>query len=131
MHPFVVHHFSASLQQDMQPPISKARFLSRQLHQAYSQPFIAPPGSVAITRYRHRHQKTRPPLAEGILSAHLPDSRLQDCELHPFFRITDWSASLSKLKSATNFFRRPFSSRSCFPSGTSFTSIPPYFAFQP
>lgn len=76
MHPFVVHYLSASLEQDMQPPIPKTRFFSRQLHQAQSQPFVAPPGSVAITRYRHRHQKTCPPLAEGILLANLPHSRL-------------------------------------------------------
>jgi hypothetical protein len=38
--------------------------------------------------------------------------------------------SLSKLKSATSFFGRAFSSRSCFTSCASLTSIPPYFDFQ-
>ena len=32
---------------------------------------------VAIARYRHRHQAARTPLAEGVLPAHLLDSRLQ------------------------------------------------------
>jgi putative transposase len=57
-------------------------------------------------QHRQRHQPARTPLAEGILLAHLSHSRLQDCELHPFFRITDCNASLSKLKSATSFFSR-------------------------
>jgi hypothetical protein len=51
---------------------------------------------IPVTRYRHRHQPTGSPLAERILLLYLPDSRLQDCELHPFFRITDCNASLSK-----------------------------------
>ena len=52
----------------------------------------------------------------GILLLHLPDSCLQGYELHPFFRITDCSASLSRLRSATSFRRRVFSSRNCFAS---------------
>src|SRR5438094_730801 len=85
----------------------------------------------AKTRYRHRHHPTRPPLAEGILLLHLLDSRLQGYELHPFFRITDCSASLSRLRSATSFRSRVFSSRNCFASCAWLTSIPPYFAFHP
>src|SRR5207237_1134626 len=71
-----------------------------------------------------------PPLAEGILLLHLLDSRLQGYELHPFFRITDCSASLSRLRSATSFRSRVFSSRNCFASCAWLTSIPPYFAFH-
>jgi len=58
------------------------------------------------------------------------DSCLHRYELRPFFRITDCSASLSKLKSATSFRSRVFSSRSCLASYASVTSMPPYFAFQ-
>jgi hypothetical protein len=36
---------------------------------------------------------------------------------------------LSKLRSATSFSNRAFSSPNCFTSCTSLTSIPPYFAF--
>src|SRR5207247_9668895 len=39
------------------------------------------PALVAIARYCHRHQTARTPLAEGIISAHLLDSRLQGYEL--------------------------------------------------
>src|SRR3972149_6043130 len=121
MHPFVIHLFAAPSQQYMQAPIAPTRLLARQPHQPRPQPFIATPGPIAVTRYRDRHQPTRPPL---------PDSRLQGCELHPFFRITDCNASLSKLRSATSLFNRAFSSRNCFTSRASLTSIPPYFAFQ-
>src|SRR5207247_5420450 len=92
--------------------------------------YLPSPRLVAITRYRHRHHPTRPPLAEGILLLHLLDSRLQGYELHPFFRITDCSASLSRLRSATSFRSRVFSSRNCFASCAWLTSIPPYFAFH-
>jgi polyhydroxybutyrate depolymerase len=43
---------------------------------------------------------------------------------------TDCSASLSRLRSATSFRSRVFSSRSCLASCASVTSMPPYFAFQ-
>src|SRR5581483_11218863 len=51
-------------------------------------------------------------------------------ELHPFFSITAFSISLSRLKSATSFFNRPFSSSSCRNRCASPTLIPPYFAFH-
>src|SRR5579863_9768107 len=111
-------------------PIAEPRLFPCQLHQPHSQPFIAAPALIPVTRYRHGQQPTGPPLAEGILFAHLPHSRLHDCELHPFFRITDCNASLSKLRSATSFLSRAFSSRNCFTSCASLTSIPPYFAVQ-
>jgi hypothetical protein len=60
---------------------------------------------VAVIRYRPRHQAAHPPLAEGVLFPHLLDSRLQGYELQPFFRITDCSASLSRLRSP--FFLLP------------------------
>src|SRR5450759_3403148 len=94
----------------MQAPIAEPRLLPRQLHQTQTQPFVAPPALITVTRYRHCQQMAGAPLAEGILLAHLPHSRLQDCELHPFFRITDCNASLSKLRSANSLFKRAFSS---------------------
>src|SRR5208283_3062473 len=130
MHALVVHMLSRAAQQHMQPPIPKARFLPRQLHQPRSQRLIRAPALVATARYRHRHQAARTPLAEGILPAHLLDSRLQGYELQPFFRITDCRASLSRLRSATSFRSFVFSSRSCLASCAWLTSMPPYFAFQ-
>src|ERR1700686_861678 len=130
LHSFMVHHFSTASQQHVQSPIPESRLLPRQFHQPHQQPFIASLGPIAVTGYRHRHQVAGPPLTEGIFLPHLPHSRLQDCELHPFFRITDCNASLSKLRSATSFRNRVFSSRNCLASCASLTSIPPYFAFQ-
>jgi hypothetical protein len=51
----------------------------------------------------------------------------QGYELQPFFRITDCRTSLSKLRSATSIRSFVFSSRSCFASCASLTSMPPYF----
>src|SRR5947208_3044030 len=106
----------------MQPPIPEARLLPRQLHQLRAQRLIAASRPVAVTRYRHHQQTARPPLAEGIVLPHLPDSCLQRYELQPFFRITDCSASLSRLRSATSFRSFVFSSRSCFASCAWLTS---------
>lgn len=72
----------------------------------------------------------RSPLAEGELLLHILDSGLHGYQLHPFFRMTDCSASLSRLRSAASLRRRVFSSRSCLASWASLASIPPYFAFQ-
>jgi hypothetical protein len=85
---------------------------------------------VTIRRHRHCHQSAGSPLAEGILLLHLLDSCLQRYELQPFFRITDCSASLSRLRFATSFRSFVFSSRSCLASCAWLTSIPPYFAFH-
>src|SRR3984885_10965214 len=114
----------------MQSPVSEARLLSGQLHQTRTQVFIL--ASCLITDARNcDHQKAaRSPLAEGVLLFDMLDSCLHRYELHPFFRITDCSASLSRLRSATSLRRRLFSSRSCRASCASLTSIPPYFAFQ-
>jgi hypothetical protein len=51
-------------------------------------------------------------------------------ELHPFFAISAFSISLSRLRSTTSFFNFVLSSRNCLASYASLTSIPPYFAFQ-
>jgi hypothetical protein len=71
------HYLSASLEQDTQPPIPKTRLFSRQLHQAQSQPFVAPPDSVAITRYRHQRHARRSLKAYSSRTARQPPSGLR------------------------------------------------------
>src|SRR5437868_10815087 len=51
-------------------------------------------------------------------------------KLQPFFRITAFNASLSRLRSATMCFSRRFSSSSSFSRRASFTSSPPNLLFQ-
>src|SRR5438105_11484805 len=87
MHSLVVHCFSTSPQQHVQPPIPEARLLPCQLNQARAQWFIAAPGLVAVTRYRHRQQSTRPPLAEGIFLPHLLDSAFSATSSTRFFEL--------------------------------------------
>ena len=130
VYPLVVHRVPLAPQQHMQPPIAKPRLLQRQLPQFRAQRTIIAPCSIPIRAHRQQHQRTRPPLAEGILRLHLLDSCLPGYELQPFFRITDCSASLSSVRSATNRFSRAFSSRICRSSCAWLTSSPPYFAFQ-
>ncbi len=77
--------------------------------------------AIAVRHGQH-HQPARSPLTEGVVLFHLPDSGLQRYELQPFFRITDCNASLSRLRSATSFRSRVFSSRSCFASCAWLTS---------
>ena len=48
---------------------------------------------------------------EGEFLPDVLDRCLHRCELHPFFPMTDCSASLSRLRSATSLRSRPFSSR--------------------
>ncbi len=67
-------------------------------------------------------QTTGAPLTEGQGAAQMLDRGLHLYELHPFFRITDCNASLSRLRLATSFFRRAFSSRSCLASCASLNS---------
>src|SRR6266498_3607573 len=107
MHALVVHSFSASPQQHLQPPIAKARLLPRQLH-----------------------QPANPALADHVPYPQPARVRPLIYELHPFFAITAFSISLSRLRSTTSFFNFVFSSRNCLASCASLTSIPPYFAFQ-
>src|SRR5262249_42110893 len=130
MQPLVVHLFSASPQQHLQPPIPKARLLSRQLYQPRPQRFIASFRSIAMTRHRYPHQPAPPALTGCVLSPQPDHARPLVYELHPFFAIPAFSISLSRLRSTTSFFSFVFSSRNCLASCASLTSIPPYFAFQ-
>src|SRR5689334_15676815 len=118
---------------------SEARVLLSQRGQTLPQRVLAWPVSrlIPMARCRHIHQLAGLALAHRVLRAdrshilpRLPELRLHAYELYPFFRITNCSASLSRLSSATSFLRRAFSSRSAFTSCASLTSIPPYFCFQ-
>jgi len=51
-------------------------------------------------------------------------------ELHPFFAMTAFIASLSNVKSATRCFSRRFSSSSCRRRLASLTCMPPYLLFH-
>lgn len=57
-------------------------------------------------------------------------SALKAGKLQPFFWITDFSASLSRLRSATSCFSRRFSSSSLFSRCASATYMPPNFDFH-
>src|SRR6185437_10062193 len=99
-------------------------------HQPAPQRFVIPPALVSEGPHRRQQQTAGPPLAEGMLALQLLDSCLLGYELRLFFRITDCSASLSRLRSATSFRSFVFSSRSCFASCAWLTSIPPYLVFH-
>src|SRR6266850_206822 len=95
-----------SPQQLMQPPVAPPRLLPRQLHQPLTQRFIAPCRAVAKTRYRDRQQPANPLLARLVILSQPAHFSPQVHEPHPFFEITAFSISLSRLKSATSFFNR-------------------------
>src|SRR5713226_8030838 len=132
MHPLVIHLLSLAPQQNLQSPIPEARLLPCQLHQPQPQLFVAIRAAclVAVTRHRHPQQPANPALARCVL--HPQPARLRPLvyELHPFFAITAFSISLSRLRSTTSFFNFVFSSRNCFASCASLTLMPPYFPFQ-
>src|SRR5271165_7181745 len=130
MYTLMIHCFSRSEQQHMQTPIPEARFLSRQLHQSRAQLIIAACGLITATRYRYPQKPANPALARRVLPSQPVRIRPLVYELHPFFAMTAFSISLSRLRSTTGFFNFVFSSRNCFASCASFTSIPPYFAFH-
>src|SRR6516162_6000649 len=114
MQPLVVHLFSTSSQQNMQPSISKPRLLSRQLHQLGPQRLIRALRPVTIRRHRHPHQPAHPALTGCVFHPQPDRVRPLVYELHPFFAITAFSISLSRLRSTTSFFSFVFSSRNCF-----------------
>ena len=90
--------------------------LVRQLHQLLPQSAVVFALLVAARRSRNPHQLAGVRLAEAKLLPQPPHFRLAHYEPKWFFRITDSSASLSRLRFATSFFSRVFSSRSVFTS---------------
>jgi hypothetical protein len=83
-----------------------------------------------MRRARNLHQRAGVALTGSELLCQAPHLYPPLYEPRQFFRITDCSMSLSRFNSATSFFSRAFSSRSCFTSCASLTSMPPYFALQ-
>src|SRR5438445_220747 len=130
IHPLVVHVHPFRFQLQLQPPVSPPRLLSRRFHQPPAQRFIVPPAHIPATRLRHSHQPADPPLAHQKMLPQPVHFLPPLYELHPFFSITAFSMSLSRLRSATSFFSRPFSSSSCRNRCASPTLIPPYLAFH-
>ena len=86
--------------------------------------------TASMARLRHVQQLADPPLAHQKMRVQPAHFRFALYELHPFFSITVFNISLSRLKSATSFFSRPFSSTSRRDRCVSPTVIPPYFAFH-
>src|ERR1700676_5641865 len=130
IHPLVVHAHSLPLQLHLQPPIPPLRLLPRRRDQPFPQLRIVPLAHVPLARLRHSHPVADPPLAHQKMlpqPVHFPPPLY---ELHPFFSITAFNMSLSRLRSPTSFFSRPFSSSSCRSRCASPTVIPPYFAFH-
>src|SRR5581483_8135342 len=113
-----------------QSPVAIARLLPRQPYQLLPQRPIRSPRVVTVTRHRNRHQPAHPALAGCVLNAQPAGIRPSVYELRPFFAITAFSISLSRLRSATSRFRREFSSSSERNRCASLTSIPPYFDFH-
>src|SRR5262249_20090077 len=118
------------VQVQMQSPIAKAWMLAGQFSQPFLNQAVVSPASIPATRSRHPHQLADVALAGLELLQQAPHFRSSFYEPREFFRMTDCSMSLSRLRSATSFFNRAFSSRRCFTSSASLTSMPPYFAFQ-
>ena len=129
--PLVVHSLSLTLHQYLQSPVPVARLLSGQLHQLLPEQFIRSTRTVLVTRYRHRHQPAHPALTGFVLTVKPLRIRPPVYELRPFFAITAFSISLSRLRSATNRFKREFSSSNDRKRCASLASIPPNFAFHP
>src|ERR1044072_180594 len=130
IHFLVVHVQAFFFQLQLQAPVSPLRLLPRRFHQLRPQHFVVPAVHIPLARLRHVQQLADPPLAHQKLAPQPAHFLLAFYELHPFFSITAFSISLSRLKSATSFFSRPFSSSSCCNRCASPTLLPPYLAFH-
>src|SRR5215472_9738610 len=126
----MVDHCALAFHHHVQPAIPEARLLSRPAQQLGSQLAVIAPALVAMTGPRHPHQLAGVALTGSELHRQAPHLCPPLYEPREFFRITDCNMSLSRLRSATSFFSRAFSSRNCFISCASLTDMPPYFAFQ-
>src|SRR5262249_12810647 len=105
--------------------------LPRQFHQLLAQlRVVIRPRFVSIAAAIHIDELAGLALGHLVVLDGERHVRPQAGKLHPFFRTMPFSASLSRLRSATNCFSRRFSSSSALGRGASLTSIPPYFDFQ-
>src|SRR3954462_14304359 len=121
----MVYTLTGTPQQSMQPTIPKARPFARQLDQLLAQDAIVSSSLIPVARSRNTHELAGVPFPELELPLQPLHFRSFGYELNEFFRMTDCSASLSNVKSVTKRFRRAFSSRNCFTSCASLTSMPP------
>src|SRR5947208_4924238 len=119
------------LQQHAEPPVTISRTLSSQRDQLVPQHRVVV-GSrlISIAGTIHAHELASLALAVAILGNHQRHILPATYKLQPFFRITAFSASRSRLRSATMCFSRRFSSSSSFNRRASLTSRPPYLLFQ-
>src|SRR4029077_13588240 len=127
--PVNAHHADRMIvphQQRVQSPVSVAWLLPGQRDQLFS-PLRTPVRSlfVTIAAAIHSHQLAGPALAHLELLAGERHVLPHAGKLQPFFWITAFRTSLSRLRSATKCFRRRFSSSSPFSFCASLTSIPP------
>ncbi len=89
-----------------------------------------PAPAIAYARSPDSYHPRGPPLAQWKLLAHLFDRGAPSRGRQNFFPSTALNAWLSSVRSATLCFNRQFSSSRCGSRRASFTSSPPYFAFQ-
>src|SRR5579863_150959 len=98
----------------MQSSISIARLLPGQLHQLFTQlPVSIRIRLVPIAGSIHAEQLADPAFAQMESSRYERNVFSQTGKLQPFFRMTAFTSSLSRLISATSAFNRLFSSSIC------------------
>src|ERR1051326_1045081 len=115
----------------MQPPVAEPRLLPGECDQGFAQLCVpVRPWFVTIATAVHAQQLAGPAFAHPVSLASERHVLPHAGKLQPFFEITDFRISLSRLRSATRCFRRRFSSSSPFSLCASLISIPPYFDFQ-
>jgi hypothetical protein len=103
----------------------------RQLAQPRAQLFVAlRSGPVAATGAIQLQQPTGAPFAHLISFDEQPRVVASRYRPQPFFSITAFSATLSRLRSATSVFSRRFSSSTSLSRFNSLTSSPAYFDFH-
>src|ERR1700758_1564320 len=118
-------------QKNVQPPVTEARALGRQFAQPGTQHGIVRLlRLVAATPSVHPDQPTGVSLAQARFFPHDTHRFSLRLRAYHFFDSTIFSASRSSACCATIFFSRPFSSSSWRNRRASFTSKPPYLAFQ-
>src|SRR5579859_2429310 len=137
VHAFVVHLplrlfvLFLPTQHPMQPPITEAWSLCRDLSQPRSQRLIVPhPRPITATPPVHPQQPAGAPLAQMSFRANDPHGLSSSLRAHHFFDSTTFRASMSSACCATIFFNRLFSSSNSRNRLASLTSMPPNLAFQ-
>ena len=85
---------------------------------------------VIITRPVQLHQPERPAFANLISFHQSVSNHFLAPRLYNFFEISSCSMCLSRLRSATSFFKLAFSSSSCFSRLNSLIPMPAYLSFH-